>query len=61
MEHVIGIQVIRQLCSFTFKAKCVCVKVAHRKKTNLQDLDSGEGGEMLETAKSLLDFFGFFG
>lgn len=32
-----------------------------RKKKNLQDLDSGEGGEMLETAKSLLDFLGFFG
>lgn len=28
---------------------------------NLQDLDSGEGGEMLDTAKSLLDFLGFFG
>lgn len=32
-----------------------------KKKKNLQDLDSGEGGEMLETAKSLLDFLGFFG
>lgn len=28
---------------------------------NSQDLDSGDGGEMLETARSLLDFFGFFG
>lgn len=28
---------------------------------NLLDLDSGEGGEMLETARSLLDFLGFFG
>lgn len=28
--------------------------------TSLHDLDSGEGGEMFETARSLLDFFGFF-
>lgn len=30
-------------------------------EVNSQDLDSGEGGEMLETARSLLDFLGFFG
>lgn len=30
-------------------------------KLNLQDFDSGDGGEILETARSLLDFFGFFG
>lgn len=37
------------------------VRMEQKKKRNSQDLDSGEGGEILETAKSLLDFFGFFG
>lgn len=32
-----------------------------KKLNNSQDLDSGEGGERLETAKSLFDFLGFFG